>query len=62
MSHRSTPIIEVMDKARSLVKELLGAPDHYEVAFLGGGASMGFHMIPHNYLKDGGRSAYANTG
>jgi phosphoserine aminotransferase len=62
MSHRSTPIIEVMDKARSLVKELLGAPEHYEVVFLGGGASMGFHMIPHNYLKNGGRSAYANTG
>ncbi len=62
MSHRSQPIIDVMDKARSLVKELLGAPGHYEVVFLGGGASMGFHMIPHNYLKDGGRSAYANTG
>jgi phosphoserine aminotransferase len=51
-----------MDKARSLVKELLGAPEHYEVVFLGGGASMGFHMVPHNYLKSGGRSAYVNTG
>lgn len=62
MSHRSKPIEAVMDKARSLVKELLDAPDHYEVVFLGGGASLGFHMVPQNYLKEGGRSAYANTG
>lgn len=62
MSHRSKPIEEVMSKARSLVKELLGAPDHYDVVFLGGGASMGFHMVPLNYLKPGGKAAYANTG
>lgn len=62
MSHRSKPIEAVMTKAQSLVKELLGAPDHYEVVFLGGGASMGFHMIPQNYLKVGGKSAYVNTG
>lgn len=62
MSHRSKPIEEVMAKAQALVKELLGAPDHYQVVFLGGGASMGFHMVPQNYLRPGGRSAYANTG
>lgn len=62
MSHRSKPIEGVMARAQALVKDLLGAPDHYQVVFLGGGASMGFHMVPHNYLKPGGRSAYANTG
>lgn len=62
MSHRSKPIEGVMSKAQALVKELLGAPDNYQVVFLGGGASMGFHMIPQNYLKVGGKSAYANTG
>jgi phosphoserine aminotransferase len=62
MSHRSKPIEAVMAKAQSLVKELLGAPEHYQVVFLGGGASLGFHMVPQNYLKVGGRSAYANTG
>jgi phosphoserine aminotransferase len=51
-----------MAKAQGLVKELLGAPDHYQVVFLGGGASMGFHMVPLNYMKPGGKSAYANTG
>jgi phosphoserine aminotransferase len=62
MSHRSKPFEEVMVKAQHLVKELLGAPDHYQVVFLGGGASLGFHMIPQNYMRIGGKAAYANTG
>lgn len=62
ISHRSKPFEAVMAKAQSLVKELLGAPDHYQVVFLGGGASMGFHMVPLNFMKVGGKSAYANTG
>jgi phosphoserine aminotransferase len=62
MSHRSKPFEAVMAKAQSLVKELLGAPDAYQVVFLGGGASLGFHMVPLNYLKPGGASAYVNTG
>jgi phosphoserine aminotransferase len=62
MSHRSKPFEAVMQKARDLVKELLGAPAHYQVVFLGGGASMGFHLVPQNYLKAGGKAAYTNTG
>ena len=62
MSHRSKPFEEVMAKAQHLVKELLDAPDHYQVVFLGGGASLGFHMIPQNYMRIGGKAAYANTG
>ncbi len=62
ISHRSKPFEAVMAKAQALVKELLGAPEHYQVVFLGGGASMGFHMIPQNYMKPGGKAAYANTG
>ncbi len=62
ISHRSKPFEAVMANAQSLVKELLGAPEHYQVIFLGGGASMGFHMVPQNYMKPGGKSAYANTG
>ena len=52
MSHRSKPFEEVMAKAQHLVKELLDAPDHYQVVFLGGGASLGFHMIPQNYMRN----------
>jgi phosphoserine aminotransferase len=62
MSHRSKPFEAVMARAQGLVKELLGAPDHYHVVFLGGGASLGFHMVPLNYMRTGGSSAYVNTG
>lgn len=62
VSHRGKPFVEVMEKTRALVKELLGAPDHYQVVFLGGGASMGFHLVPQNYMKVGGKGAYAHTG
>jgi len=62
ISHRSKPFEAVMARAQSLVKELLGAPDHYQVVFLGGGASLGFYMVPQNFLKTGGKAAYANTG
>lgn len=62
ISHRSKAFEEIMAKAQALVKELLGAPDHYQVVFLGGGASLGFHLVPVNYLREGGKAAYANTG
>jgi phosphoserine aminotransferase len=62
ISHRSKPFEAVMARAQQLVKEALGAPDHYQVVFLGGGASLGFHMVPMNYMKPGGKAAYANTG
>ncbi len=62
MSHRSKPFEAVMANAQQLVKELLGAPDNYQVVFLGGGASLGFHMVPLNYMRSGGKAAYANTG
>lgn len=62
MSHRSAPFEEVMLKARGLVKELLGAPNHYETLFLQGGASLGFYIVPMNYLKPNGTAAYVNSG
>lgn len=62
ISHRSKAFVDVMERARGLVKELLGAPDHYQVLFLGGGASMGFHLVPQNYMRPGGKGAYAHTG
>lgn len=62
MSHRSAAFIEIMEKAKSLVKELLNVPDEYEVLFLQGGASLGFYMTAVNFLKEGGKAAYVNTG
>jgi phosphoserine aminotransferase len=62
ISHRSKDFIEVMDKARSLVKEVLNVPKGYQVIYLGGGASLGFLLVVMNYLKQGGKAAYIDTG
>jgi len=62
ISHRSKDFVEVMENARSLVKELLGVPDNYQVLFLQGGASLGFLMAAYNFLPEGGKAAYINTG
>jgi phosphoserine aminotransferase len=62
ISHRSKDFVEVMDKARNLVKKLLNVPDGYEVVYLGGGASLGFYIAAMNFLKVGGKGTYINTG
>jgi phosphoserine aminotransferase len=63
MSHRSSDFVEVMERARSLVKELLEVPDGYTVLFLQGGASLGFYMSAINFMKkEGGVGAYVDTG
>ena len=62
ISHRSKSFVNVMEKARSLVKELLNVPDGYSVLFLQGGASTQFIMAPYNLLSVDGRAAYVNTG
>lgn len=62
ISHRSKNYEKVMDEARSIVKELFGVGDEYEVLYLGGGASLQFAMVPYNLLRTDGYAAYVNTG
>ena len=63
ISHRSQPFVDVMEKARNLVKELLNVPSNYSVLFLQGGASLEFLMAPLNFMKkENGKAAYLNTG
>ena len=62
ISHRSKPFTDVMQKAISLVKELLEVPKEYSVMFLQGGASLEFLMVPLNLMKKRGKAAYTNTG
>ena len=62
VSHRGKEFEACMAKAQALVKELLGVPDGYDVLFLQGGASLGFHMIPMNLMPPGGMAAYLKTG
>jgi len=63
ISHRSAPFVEVMEKARNLVLELLNLENKgYSVLFLQGGASLEFLMTPYNLLKVDGKAAYLDTG
>lgn len=62
ISHRSKAFVDIMENARSLVKELLDVPDNYEVLFLQGGASLGFYITAQNFLKEDGKAGYINTG
>jgi phosphoserine aminotransferase len=62
MSHRSKDISAVMDKAVSLVKELLNVPEGYQVMFLQGGASSQFYMVPYNLLNKDETAVYLETG
>lgn len=62
ISHRSKEFVAIMERARGLVKELLGVPEGYSVLFLQGGASLGFYIAASNMMKEGGKAAYVNTG
>tara|TARA_B100000902_G_scaffold399561_1_gene471036 strand:+ start:26851 stop:27909 length:1059 start_codon:yes stop_codon:yes gene_type:complete len=63
ISHRSNSFVEVMNKTRNLVIELLEIPRGYSVLFLQGGASLEFAMVPLNLMKfKNGKAAYLNTG
>ncbi len=61
ISHRSKDFVDVMEKARSLVLELLNLDGKgYKVLFLQGGASSQFLMVALNLLEK--KAGYLNTG
>ena len=63
VSHRSKGVVAVMEKARSLVLELLDLEGKgYSALFLQGGASLEFLMTPYNLMKPKGKAAYLDTG
>lgn len=61
-AHRTRPIIDVMEEARELVKELMMLDDDHEVVFLHGGATTQFMQVPMNLLRKKDIAAYADTG
>jgi phosphoserine aminotransferase len=62
ISHRSKEFEEILNTAKSLLKELMDIPDDYEVLFLSGGASLQFAMVPMNLLGPGKKADYIITG
>ena len=61
-SHRSKEYDAVHNETISLVKELMGLGEGYEVLLLQGGASLQFAMVPMNLLGEGKSADYITTG
>lgn len=62
LSHRSKEYDAIHEKAKTLLKELMGISDEYEVLFLQGGASLQFSMIPMNLVRADQTASYVLTG
>ena len=62
ISHRAKEFVDVINNASSLIKELMGLGDDYEVLYMQGGASTQFYMIPYNFLDTNDTAGYVDTG
>ena len=62
ISHRSKTFDEIMAQTEADLRALLVLPDNYKIAFLQGGASLQFTMVPMNLLPKDGSADYINTG
>ncbi|MEP6595148.1 MAG: 3-phosphoserine/phosphohydroxythreonine transaminase [Ginsengibacter sp.] len=62
IGHRTSLFQNIMDEARTLVKELMQLDNDHEVLFLHGGASTQFMQAPMNLLNEPETAAYAETG
>ncbi|MGQ5175728.1 3-phosphoserine/phosphohydroxythreonine transaminase [Bacillus halotolerans] len=62
LSHRSKEYEAVHQKAKSLLIELMGIPEDYDILFLQGGASLQFSMLPMNFLTPEKTAHFLMTG
>lgn len=60
MSHRSQMYQDIINEARTDLKELLNVPDNYKILFMQGGATTQFACVPLHLLKKCG--GYINSG
>ena len=63
ISHRSATFLEILQRTRSDLKQLLAVPDNYQILFLQGGSRLQFSMVPMNLLRGRKHGAhYVVTG
>ena len=62
VSHRGKEFQEVMLEAMAKARNLLGLTDDFEVLFLSGGASSQFFMTAMNFLQEGHKAYFLDTG
>ena len=61
-SHRSTQVESLIAETETLLLELLGLSDEYQVLFLQGGASTQFAHLPLNFITTDKKGYYVITG
>jgi phosphoserine aminotransferase len=62
IGHRTPAFGEVMNEARSSVKQLMQLSEEYEVLFLHGGATTQFMQVPMNFMDASDTAAYCING
>ncbi len=62
VSHRHKDFVAVMDEALELVKKALNVPKGYSVAYLQGGATLGFTIAALTMMRENKKAGYLNTG
>lgn len=62
ISHRSQAFEAVLERSTFLIRQLLNVPKDYDIIFVQGGASSHFSMVPYNFLPQGARAVYLDTG
>ncbi|MDO8776031.1 MAG: 3-phosphoserine/phosphohydroxythreonine transaminase [Burkholderiaceae bacterium] len=61
-SHRSDPILALLERVQNKLRRLLKLPDTSDVLLLQGGGSLQFHMVPMNLTKPSDPVDYIDTG
>ena len=62
MSHRSKTFENVLNEAASLISEIMGFDEQYQVLFMQGGATGQFAAVPLNLSVDGKTAEYVDSG
>lgn len=62
MSHRSKVYDGIIKGAQSLLREVMGIPENYQVLFLQGGASSQFAAVPMNLMTKNHKADYVLSG
>ena len=61
-SHRGAVFTRTLQEAEAECRSLAKIPDDHHVLFLQGGATLQFSMVPMNFLSEGRRADYLDTG
>ena len=62
LPHRGKEFAAIIAESNTLVKELCGLDDNYDVLWLQGGGRLQFAMIPMNFLAENGAAGYIDSG